>query len=313
MRLVEPSLQCWSVFHAWLTTPCIGRYDTYVNQTDFKSRSEAWNLLLQAAFISFEDYASILPEIVWTWEERAAWEEMINSLNSQTHRIDITELVLPRQTGDRLNLPPSLMATLNFSLHLLNRRSELGYFEMPIAILLGMRAWSPSGWLQPYEFTSIISSIIKISRMFVIIKCLTRCTMADSMLFDNFQAVRNTPIDICEQLTTRLLQRGPHRGIEYLLSLRAYGMKIAQDVQIEGGIIWFHPDILHYRGLEFSMGQFREMIAALIQSTTKTLTSILQNRKPPAIPWHQIREEINRKDAYYNFLKAAPGSIADSR
>jgi hypothetical protein len=90
-----------------------------------------------------------------------------------------------------------------------------------------------------------------------------------------------------QRMMDQFMVRDSHGAMQWMLALRTYGMKIHFNTTTQGHIDW-HGDVVLYKQLQFSMGDFRAMVHGLVAKTRRLLQEKLMlatNEEPPAIPW----------------------------
>jgi len=95
--------------------------------------------------------------------------------------------------------------------------------------------------------------------------------------------------------------------MQWILDLRAYGMKIDMNTTSEGHIQWRDGDVLAYKQLSFSMADFRGMVHQLVQTTQKALVEQVlfttEASKLPVIPWDQLFDDPSNGSNGWNFIQ----------
>jgi len=168
-----------------------------------------------------------------------------------------------------------------------------------------------NGFQGPDIYTSILSSILKLSRFFVL-----KYTFKDDNLDTTSGESSDESSDISgpenkfsgpdsskpllrlKALVNRFLIRGLNTSINWLLNLRSYGLKIARSTTSSDLIDW-NSDIILFKNISFSIFDFRLFLSGLILLTRTILykeilfkNSISISTRPirasPAIEWSQI-------------------------
>ncbi len=174
-----------------------------------------------------------------------------------------------------------------------------------------------NGFRGPDIYTSILSSILKLSRFFVL-KYAFKDENLDTISGESSGESSDESSDISgpenkfsgpdsskpllwlKALVNRFLIQGLNTSINWLLDLRSYGLKIARSTTSSGSIDW-NGDIILFKNISFSIFDFRSFLSGLILSTRTILyeeilftNSISISTRPiraiPAIEWSQIND-----------------------
>lgn len=230
------------------------------------------------------------------------------------------------------NLQKSL---LNFCISLIDQRNDTHENNSPFTIGLALLGVKENGWHGVDSFPSKLSSILKISRFFIIRYAYESLAISYSMENNSENDSENDsdspdvsgsdqdqqkqkPLERLTNLVNRFMIRGSHSPIEHILDLRAYGLKIARESTSIGHIDWDRETIF-YSGISFSMSNFRGFIHGLVHSTRTILydkilfKSINRSRDIPLIPWETIHENPLDNSPYSNFLNNPQSDLTISR
>jgi len=152
------------------------------------------------------------------------------------------------ETDNRLNRVEQ--ALLDFIISLLDHSSQQDEYELPLVNALAVLGLEPKGFRGPETYTSILSSILKLSRFFVL-----KFAFKDDILditssgessdesddiigpenpFPGPEPDISKPLSRLKTLVDRFLIRGTHTPINWLLDLRSYGIKIAWSTTSSG-------------------------------------------------------------------------------
>jgi hypothetical protein len=99
--------------------------------------------------------------------------------------------------------------------------------------------------------------------------------------------------------------RGTASPMQWMLDLRAYGMKIAFSTTSEGHVGWRNGDVLAYKDIHFSMAQFRGMVDQLQRTTRKQLMEIMfaaDEQEVPAVPWNDLFDDPSNDSDGWSFV-----------
>ncbi|KAL6716772.1 hypothetical protein ACLMJK_006340 [Lecanora helva] len=146
-------------------------------------------------------------------------------------------------------------ALLSFLLSLLDRKSDEDEYELPLVDALAVLGLEENGFRGPDSYPSILSSILKISKFFVLrfafeprleypsdldsnsdISDLDLSREPD-LLFSDLD-LSEKPLERLTTLIDRFLIRGTKTTMAWLLDLRSYGLKIARSSTSPGYIDW---------------------------------------------------------------------------
>ena len=145
-------------------------------------------------------------------------------------------------------------------------------------IALAVLGVTSKGFHRPETYMTQLSAILKISRFFVL-----RLSYFTENSFDDSNSDSNSsisldlglesegPIARLISMVNRFMIRGSHSPMDWLLTLRAYGMNISRNTTSIGQIDW-RGDYISYGGLVgFFLSDFRGFIHGLITSTRTIL------------------------------------------
>ncbi|KAL6718593.1 hypothetical protein ACLMJK_002827 [Lecanora helva] len=212
-------------------------------------------------------------------------------------------------------------ALLSFLLSLLDRKSDEDEYELPLVDALAVLGLEENGFRGPDSYPSILSSILKISKFFVLRFAFeprleypsdldSNSNISDLdlsrepvLLFSDLD-LSEKPLERLTTLIDRFLIRGTKTTMAWLLDLRSYGLKIARNSTSPGYIDWSGETIL-YKDISFSLSNFRSFLFGLIESTrdilfTELLFSSVNNI--PEIPWSRIFDNPVDNAGFSNFL-----------
>jgi hypothetical protein len=220
-------------------------------------------------------------------------------------------------TQIRHRKPPSMYSLdriqkslLIFCLSLLNHPTGTDEYECPFVVAMAVLGVKELGFHSPDTYTSTLSSLLKISRFFVLRFSFESTTTPhpnididsdsdsdsddDSVDLEGLEDLPGKPLDRIKYLVNRFMIRGSHTPIDWLLNLRAYGMTISRNSTMSGHIDW-NGDNVSYGNVSFSLSDFRGFLHGLISSTRTILfDDLLFSQSPnivdkiPEIPWSNI-------------------------
>jgi hypothetical protein len=99
--------------------------------------------------------------------------------------------------------------------------------------------------------------------------------------------------------------RGTASPMQWMLDLRAYGMKVSFNTTSQGHVGWRNGDVLEYKDIHFSMAQFRGMVDQLQRTTRKQLMEIMfaiDEQEVPAVPWKDLFDDPSNDSDGWSFV-----------
>ena len=210
---------------------------------------------------------------------------------------------------------------LQLILSLLDQQVPGRWQESPLLCALALLGTNTISWLKIGQYTSILSAILKTSRM-VLVQISFEASLRSSQdrlasqniehmelaVMDGAQSgiadpYRGSALSKClkhlQNHVQRLAIRGTTGPIEWILDLRAYGMKIAFNTPSEGLVSW-NQDQLTYLDIRFNMRAFKGFVHGLVNQAHELLfEDLLFDRaainKVPAIPWSNLVDNPTRR------------------
>lgn len=213
-------------------------------------------------------------------------------------------------------------ACLRFCMSLLNHRVEAHEYDSPLICalaVLGIR--SETGWQGPNYYPPLLSKIIKIARFMVIESALTQARQrrdlrepsqesdssdGSALLGLSPPPSRNGCLIILQHMMDRFMVRGCQSPLQWMLDLRAYGLKIDFETTRAGHVDWVDDQIL-YKDIAFTMPLFRFMIHQLITTARgHLLVELMFDPSPeslPLIPWTELRDDVVNNEVGWSCLQ----------
>ena len=243
----------------------------------------------------------------------------ISDENEDENEEEILIIRAPKYSRKVSRLSNIEKALLSFILSLLDNKSEKDEYELPLIDSLAVLGLEENGFRGPDSYPSILSSILKITRFFVLRfafePSLEYSSDSDSdsdlsdlspepdLLFPG-ENLDTGSLERLRALIDRFLIRGSYSTIHWLLDLRSYGLKIARNTTSPGYIDWSGDTIL-YKDISFSLSDFRSFLFGRIDSTRdilfkELLFSSLNNI--PEIPWPRIFDNPLDNTGFSNFI-----------
>lgn len=176
---------------------------------------------------------------------------------------------------------------LKFCMALL--KHPLGKNEYASALIsglavLGVRA--SGGWLSAEDYTSTLSSIIKLARLMVLqyasgvraeeVKRLKSVLgYTDEMAEEKADEGKMSAFKVVQRTMHRYMMRTPSMGtpapMNWMLDARTYGMKIRYSTMAQGVIGWKDGDTILYQDVQLGMTQLRAMVQGLVTRSRRKL------------------------------------------
>ncbi|KAI6957743.1 hypothetical protein KC332_g17517 [Hortaea werneckii] len=228
----------------------------------------------------------------------------------------------PRQTLTELQ-----SACLSFCIQLLNQRIHNRESDMAMICALAALGVSPTGkgFRGPDTYPSILSAVIKVAHFIVVQRADQLGQWVDEAYSpgdspwtgddsgyesdgSRHSAQRRglSSFDHVRQMMDAFMVRGCASPMQWMLDLRAYGMKIGMNTTSPGHVDWSNGGTLQYKSVKFSMAEFRGMVAQLHQATRRTLVEDLMFTPDaddiPAIPWPHLYDDPGNSEPGWCFL-----------
>ncbi|THV78820.1 hypothetical protein D6D29_07372 [Aureobasidium pullulans] len=221
------------------------------------------------------------------------------------------------------------LAALDFCIELLNQAMQRHETEMALVCALAVLGVRPAGkgFRDEEVFPSILSSIIKIAHFMVVLKAEqvtgeiceeewaaieSPCAFDDSG-YESEQPPRppkrrrgtRSSFQWVKKMMDAFMVRGTASPMQWMLDLRAYGMKVSFNTTSQGHVGWRNGDVLQYKDIHFSMAQFRGMVDQLQMTTRKQLMEIMlatDEQDVPAVPWKDLFDDPSNDSDGWSFV-----------
>jgi len=229
--------------------------------------------------------------------------------------------------GEESKFSPLHGCCLRVCLQLLDQSVRTREYESPLICALAVLGVTERGFKTPQQYTSLLSSMIKLSRYFAVRAALhgiaadslastSPSSADDSDASDALDDSRFSPASDCkrssalsrlEGMSQRFLMRGTHSPMEWMLDLRSYGMKIVFNTTQDGRMEW-NGDLVLYREIQFTMAEFRTWVHGLLHEAQALCVNelLLQRtaRAPiPSVDWDSLRDDPSNSSVGWNFLQ----------
>jgi superfamily II DNA helicase RecQ len=280
-----------------------------------RRQQEAWEALVEAA-----ERDSRSEE---TDQEEEEDEDMVDAVEEAVEADEQEEEEEEQaQQTERKTLTRVQKACLTFCIALLNQSITRKEYDSPLVCALAVLGVKGDGWKGPEQYPPILSAVIKIARFMVVQQALELSgperkeeeeAFEDDSAYesDGSRAHTRRPkgcLHFVQEMMDRFMVRGSHGPMQWMLDLRTYGLKIHYNTTSQGHVEWTGKDELLYKGLQFTMAQFRSMVHGLATESRRLLQEELlfgnQVAEPvPSVPWESIRDNPTDERPGWNFLQ----------
>jgi hypothetical protein len=289
----------------------------YMAKETLVKYSRPWQqvLMFLARTQAVHDWAS--PEYELTTDQMRAWQAFVREAEKvvEDHQTpssdqdndedsDNSEDGDQRRDGNENGAEESLtevqQACLRFCMMLLQQRITRKEYDSVLVCALAVLGVKDDGWRGPGEYPPILSAMVKVNRFLVVQQGLQLEAMEEPSGNEVMGCLKWV-----QCMMDQFMVRGSHGAMQWILSLRTYGMKIYFNTTAQGHIDW-HGDTVLYKQLQFSMSEFRGMVHGLVAETRRLLQEKLMlapNEEPPAIPWQRLRDDPVNQQVGWNFTR----------
>ncbi|KAF1807826.1 hypothetical protein P152DRAFT_406735, partial [Eremomyces bilateralis CBS 781.70] len=228
--------------------------------------------------------------------------------------------------GNELNQedPPTMTAIqracLDLCIQLLNQEIMQSEYESPLVCALAVLGVDQTAWRDSETYPPILSAVIKCARFMVVQKAVH---MADPLQedgywtssiidFEDSGGSRLTPRKSCLYWVDRMMDgfmvRGSKSPMQWMLNLRTYGLKIHYNTTARGHVEWNDSETLLYKGVQFSMAQFRGLVHGVLFEARRIIGELLfcaddRAGDMPVVPWESLRDDATNARPGWNFLQ----------
>lgn len=174
-------------------------------------------------------------------------------------------------------------AVLNLVIGLLDHAlSDDAYESILISALAVLSIEADGSFGDLEDFLPRVSAVIKFARLLVVQKAhrsraqdIAKEARAGGLSEEDAAAITPGHTKRVTDMVYRFMVRLPRskrepRPIDWLLSLRTYGLRIQYTTPIEGQVYWV-GDVLHYRSIRFSMDSLRGFVRGLVSDMRRLL------------------------------------------
>ena len=237
---------------------------------------------------------------------------------------------------DDMTMNPLEKACMGFCIELLNQRIHNREYDMALVCGMAVLGVAPlqGGFRDPETYPPILSSIIKIAHFMVVqhaehiarpvegegefSRSGSACDFEDSGYESQEgnrtyeqrerrrQDHRSSYDWVCRMMNTFMV-RGTGSPAQWLLDLRAYGLKIHYNATAPGHVSWTDGQTLGYKSLAFSMDQFRQTVHELRIAARRALFEDLlfaeEGGEVPEVPWARMYDDPVNGQVGWNFIR----------
>jgi superfamily II DNA helicase RecQ len=244
-------------------------------------------------------------------------DEIDEAIETEEEEQDPTEPPQPQPVTPRLSRIQK--ACLAFCVALLNQSITRKEYDSPLVCALAVLGVKEDGWKGPEQYPPILSAVIKVARFMVVQQALELSGPLDDELDDDsaYESDSSRPhqrrpkgcLQFVQEMMDRFMVRGSHGPMQWMLDLRTYGLKIHYNTTSRGHVEWAGSDELLYKGLQFTMAQFRSMVHGLAFECRRLLIEELMfgdskaGELIPSVPWESMRDNPTDERPGWNFLK----------
>ncbi|KAI7592077.1 hypothetical protein KC316_g2510 [Hortaea werneckii] len=319
--------------------------DPYQNRDDIARQGRYWQQIVMFLVRARQEHDGHAPPFKFNRRQDRAYQRLMAAAEAVVTRggesdpsADSDESPDDDSDAERASTrsahPPSRQiltelqsACLSFCVELLNQRIHNHEYDMAMICALAALGVSPTGkgFRGPNEYPSTLSAVIKVAHFIVVQQadqlgqwddqeyssCCSPCEFEDSGYesggsrehprsrgLSSFKWVR--------RMMDGFMVRGCGSPMQWMLDLRAYGMKIGFNTASPGHVDWRDGDMLQYKSVKFSMAEFRDMVAQLQQATRRALVEDLMFTPDaddiPAIPWQHLYDDPSNSQPGWSFL-----------
>lgn len=175
-----------------------------------------------------------------------------------------------------------------FLVSLLCQQTRNDDSESPLIVALSALAAQPTGWLRTGIYTKHLAAIMAMGNIFLYQKALRDASSEGS-------SSPNTREHLL-RLKDQFGVSGTGSPMDWAMSLHAFGMAIHLTEGNVGAVSW-DGDRITFRGIGFSMDEFRHMINGMVDRAESYFEeTLLLGFRAPAIPWEKISSSIFSDD-----------------
>ena len=262
---------------------------SYQNRTDFSRYARFWQQIViffvRTSLVEKTSY----PPYHFTVHQQECFNLFQQALRTEESDSEDTSSD-DSEVGNTLRLVD--VRCLSFCLSLLQHQIRTTEWESPFICALAILGVEERGWKDATVYSSILSALIKLSR-FLVVHFVVR-------------EHPSSPIEGVRSFLEESLLRGTSSPFEWMLDLRAYGIKIAFNVIRPSTIDWQGDRIL-YQDIQFSMAEFRGFVHGLLTETHRLVYDELflglSRRTIPSVQWENLYDNVTESEDGWSFLQ----------
>ena len=252
----------------------------YRNRSKLRGYARPWQQMLMF-FARTYGGAARHPEYTFTERQRGAWKTLVDACTGEEEEEE------PHRPD---TLSPAQSACLKFCVTLLDDEFDASEYSTPLVCASSLLGLNQTGWLEINAYTSILSNLIKISRLMVIQTA--------------YRHVRKK-VRRLQDMMKDFMVRGSLSPMQWFLDLRAYGMSIAKHQTSEGRVEWNGDDVL-MGAIRLAMQDLRATVHGLVAKAREVLSTELVfvngREEMLSVPWGSLADDPTNKQAGWCFL-----------
>ena len=285
------------------TSRALPPLQSYLDRATLLKNVRHWQLILLFFLRSQEDTEAKTLPYELTSSQHRAFHRLGDGLRT-ARTIDIEEEAESSDDLDTLEL-----LCLDFCFSLLHHQVRTDEYESALIVALAVLGLTDVGFRTPQDYPSMLSGIMKTAR-FMMIQIIVRPTEFAKEFFHDL-GTEDQPeqgaISRTEQLVHQFMIRGTQSPMQWIMNLRAYGMKIAYNTTSEGRLSWIGDQIV-YKDIEFTMVEYRTFVHGLVHEVERLLLDELLFARTvtesiPTVNITQLKDNVLDDRTGFSFLQ----------
>jgi hypothetical protein len=258
-----------------------------------------WKQILMFIARTQEPHTWKSPRYQLTEKQRQAWQQLVSEAQTLVDQHDEAESQVEQSANEfDGDMTDAQKACLTFYCALLEQRITRREYDSVLICALASLGVEEERWMGMDQYPPILSTMIKVSRFFVVQQALELEKEEDEGSPDFVGC-----LTWVQQMMDDFMVRGSHGPMQWMLDLRTYGMNISFNTTREGHIDWQGNTIL-YQKIQFTMAEFRAMVHGIVAKAKHILLTELlfcHEQTLPRIPWATLRDDPVNKTPRWNF------------
>lgn len=228
------------------------------------------------------------------------------------------------------------LACLEFCISLLDQRGSGSEYDCALVKAIAILGVDMNGWKGVDVYPPILSRLIKVARFMVIQRAYHHTQLRDeeqvmadrgnhegndyeesnedSSDIDEEGEGKGRVVDFVKEMVDRFMVRGTNTPMQWMLDLRAYGLKMQYNTTSEGQVDWRGGEELVYKALHFNMDAFRGFVHMLVGEARKQLEEeLLRGFKAPDLSWDTLYDDPSNNTHGWNFLQDERNILEDGK